>query len=94
LAPIALIVLVFYFVFMRPKQKEQKQREAMLRNLQKHDRVMTIGGIIGTVMEVREDEVIVKVDDNNNTRVKFGRAAIQRVLTERGDEAGKEPEKS
>ncbi len=80
LMPIFIIFLVFYFIAIRPRQKEQKQREDMLKKIKKYDKVMTIGGIIGTVMEVRENEVIVKVDDNSNTRMKFTRGAIQKVL--------------
>jgi len=71
---------IFYFIALRPRQKEQKKREQMLGSIKKYDKVMTIGGIIGTVMEIRDDEVILKVDDNTNTRMKFTRTAIQRVL--------------
>ncbi len=88
LMPIFIIFLVFYFIAIRPRQKEQKQREDMLKQIKKYDKVMTIGGIIGTVMEVRENEVIVKVDDNSNTRMKFTRGAIQKVL-EKNDEEKK-----
>jgi len=76
----AIFFAIFYFIAMRPRQKEQKKREQMLSAVKKYDKVMTIGGIVGTVMEVREDEVIVKVDDNNNTRIKFTRSAFQRVV--------------
>lgn len=86
LMPIVLILVVFYLVLMRPKQKEQKKRQQMLGEMKKYDRVMTIGGIVGTVMELRDDEVILKVDDSTNTRMKFGRGAIQKVLTGDQDE--------
>jgi len=76
-----LIVFVFWFLMLRPKQKEQKQRDQMLKAIKKYDKVMTIGGIVGTVMEVREEEIIIKVDENTNTRIKFTRGAIQRVLS-------------
>ncbi len=80
-APLIIVFLIFYFIAIRPRQKEQKEREQMLRNLKKYDKVMTIGGIIGTIMEIRDTEVILKVDDNTNTRMKFARSAIQRVLS-------------
>ena len=82
--PLLLIFAVFYFIMIRPKQKEQKRREQMLREVKKYDKVMTIGGIIGTVMEVRDDEVTVKVDDSTNTRMRFSRGSIQRVLKPAG----------
>ena len=81
LMPLALILLIMWAVLFRPKQKEKKQRDEMLGNLKKYDKVLTIGGIVGTVMEVREDEVILKVDDNSNTRMKFIRSAIQKILS-------------
>ena len=68
---IVIIMVIFWMIMFRPRAKEQKQREQMLGQMKKHDKVMTIGGIIGTVMEVRENEVIVKVDDNTNARMKF-----------------------
>jgi len=77
----AVFGIIFYLIALRPRRKEQKTREQMLGSLKKYDKVMTIGGIIGTVMEVREDEVIIKVDDSSNTRIKFTRGAIQRVLS-------------
>lgn len=85
----AAIGAVFYFIMLRPKQKEQKQRQDMLNNVQKYDKVMTIGGVVGTVMEVRDDEVIVKVDESTNTRMKFIRGAIQKVITDKDDKLDK-----
>jgi len=78
--PLILIFVVFYFILIRPRQKEQRRREQMLKELKKYDRVMTIGGIIGTVVEVREDEVTLKVDESSNTRLRLGRSAVQRVI--------------
>ena len=82
---IVIIVFVFWMLLFRPRKQEQKQHEEMLRKLKKHDKVMTIGGVIGTVMEVRDDEVIVKVDDNSNTRMRFARRAIQKVVVSSGE---------
>lgn len=82
LVPMLMLFAIFYFIALRPRRKEQKHRESMLGNMKKYDRVMTIGGIFGTIMEVRENEVILKVDDSTNTRMKFSRGAIQRVVTE------------
>ena len=57
----------------------------MLKNMKRGDRVMTAGGILGSVVEVRDSEVLLKVDESTNTKIKFTRDAIKRVVTE--DEA-------
>jgi preprotein translocase subunit YajC len=75
-----LLGAVIYFVMIRPQSKERKQREQMLSALKKNDRVVTIGGILGTVVSVKDDEVTLKVDESNNTKIPFLRSAIQRVL--------------
>ncbi len=51
------------------------------RQIKKNDRVVTIGGIVGTVATVKEDEVTLKVDESNNTKITFSRVAIQRVMS-------------
>jgi preprotein translocase subunit YajC len=79
--------VVLYFFMGRSRRKQQKKRQEMLAALKKGDRVVTIGGIVGNVTEAREDEVMVKVDDN--TRMKFARWAIRNV----GDEAREEAKK-
>jgi preprotein translocase subunit YajC len=56
----------------------------MLDAMKRGDRVQTIGGILGNVVEVRPDKILLKVDEGNNTKVWFARTAILRVL---GDEA-------
>ena len=74
-----LLALVFYFMLIRPQSKEKKHRAAMLAALKKNDRVVTIGGIVGTVLQVKEDEVTLKVDESSNTKITFLRSAIQTV---------------
>jgi preprotein translocase subunit YajC len=61
-------------------RKQKKQREQMLNSVQRHDRVQTVGGIIGSVAEVRDDEVILKVDEATNTKIRVARSAISAVL--------------
>lgn len=84
-APLIAIGIVFYFLLLRPQRKEQASREAMLAALKKNDKVLTIGGVIGSVANISPDgqEVTLKVDDN--TRIKFIRSSIQRVLSSEGD---------
>ncbi len=71
--------LVMYFLMLRPQSKERKKRETMLAAIKKNDRVVTIGGILGTVISVKDDEITLKVDESSNTKITFTRAAIQRV---------------
>ena len=76
-----MMFVVIYFVMMRPQKKKQQQHKQMLDNLKKNDRVRTIGGIIGTVVDVRNDEVVVKIDEASNTKIRFQRSAIGTVIT-------------
>jgi preprotein translocase subunit YajC len=78
--PLILIVVIFYFFVIRSKRTQDKKRNAMLSLLKKGDRVQTIGGILGTVIEARETEVLVKVDESSNTKIRFARSAIHRVV--------------
>lgn len=81
--PLMLLVgmgFIFYFVMIRPQGKEKKRRQSMLNLLKKNDRVVTIGGIVGVVTTVRDDEVTLKVDESSNTKITFSRSAIQRVM--------------
>jgi len=84
-------MVLIWFLTSRSRRKQEAKRKEMLANIKKGDRVTSIGGIIGTVADVREDEVTVKVDENNNVRMKLARWAIRGV----GEEAKAErPEDS
>jgi preprotein translocase subunit YajC len=75
--------LVLLFVLSsRSRRKQDKRRREMLASLKTRDKVTTIGGIVGTVVDVREDEVTVKVDEQNNVRMRFARWAIRGVGAE------------
>lgn len=80
--PLILIVVIFYFFVIRSKRTQDKKRNEMLSQLKKGDRIQTIGGILGTVIEARETEVLVKVDESSNTKIRFARSAIHRVVEE------------
>ena len=77
LIPFLLIAVIFYFFLIRPQNKKQKKTEKMLNALKKGDKVITIGGIHGTVSSVKEKTVIVKVDDD--CKLEFNRTAISSV---------------
>jgi preprotein translocase subunit YajC len=81
--PMLLLLLVFVvmMIFMsRGSRKEKKKRAAMLAAVSKGAKIKTVGGILGTVVEVRDNEIIVKVDENANTRLRFDRTAIQTII--------------
>ena len=82
---IVLMVVVFYFVLFRGGPKARKQRTQMLAALKKNDRVMTIGGIIGTVVAVKDKEVTVKVDETTNTKMTFTKDAVRTVVQDDSD---------
>jgi preprotein translocase subunit YajC len=83
---LGLLFVVFYVLLIRPQQKKerekQKHREEMLKNLTKSDHVMTIGGMHGVVASVTDTDVVLKVDEKNDIRIRFGREAISKVVTD------------
>lgn len=81
LLPLVLMGGVFYLLLIRPQSREKKKRASMLSALKKNDRVVTIGGIVGTVLSVKDDEVTLKVDESSNTKITFLRSAIQTVTS-------------
>ena len=67
------------------KKREKREREEMYARMAKNDRVLTIGGIVGTIISVKDNEVVVKVDESTNTKMTFIKTAIQRIITEDQD---------
>ena len=74
---VAMIGLMYLILFRGPR-KQQKEQLKMRQGLQKNDRVQTIGGIYGTVIDIKDDEITLKVDESNNTKIKVAKAAISR----------------
>jgi preprotein translocase subunit YajC len=75
---LVLIFAVFYFLMIRPQQKRQKEQREMTQNLQKGDRVITAGGIYGTIDSLSEDSVIIKVEGGTTLRVARGSVSVRR----------------
>jgi len=75
-----LIFVIFYFMIIRPQQKRQKERQKMLDALEKGDKVITSGGIYGTVVGIEEKTVLVQIADN--VKVKIDRGSVGSVLRE------------
>ncbi|GIW88867.1 MAG: hypothetical protein KatS3mg108_3191 [Isosphaeraceae bacterium] len=76
------ILLLFYFLMIRPQQQQEKRRRAMLEALKKNDRVVTSGGIYGTVVSIDadHDRAVLRVDDEKGVRLTISRSSIVRVL--------------
>ena len=92
--PIALMIAVVAFMLLTARSqraREKRERDAMYSKLAKNDRVLTIGGIIGTVISLRDGEVVLKVDESTNTKMTFLKTAVQRILT---DEPASESQKT
>jgi len=77
--PFIAVILIFYFLIIRPQSKKRKETEKMLGALKKGDKIVTIGGIYGTIQAVRETTVVVRVDDN--VKLEFTRSAISSVIS-------------
>ncbi len=79
--PLILLLVVGMILFsVFGQRRDRKKREAMIKAVKKHDRVQTIGGVIGSIVEVKSNTVVLKVDESSNTRITFARSAIQQVL--------------
>ncbi|HEY3251787.1 MAG TPA: preprotein translocase subunit YajC [Ignavibacteria bacterium] len=78
LLPFVLIILVFYFLILRPQQRRQKEREKLLSGVQRGDKVVTSGGIHGTVEGIEDNIVLVKIADN--VKVKMEKSAISTIV--------------
>jgi len=75
-----LALAVFYFFIIRSQRRERQKQIDMLNSLKRNDRVQTIGGIIGTIVEVTPGEVVLKVDEANNVKIRIVRSAVKEVL--------------
>ncbi|MBN1417288.1 MAG: preprotein translocase subunit YajC [Planctomycetes bacterium] len=89
LLPLFVIMyLIFWLLVIRPQRKQQRARQEMLSNLKKNDKVLTSGGIIGTILQIRDNEVTLKIDDS--CRVRLLRSAVTDVIRDRAEGDKKE----
>jgi len=86
--PFVAVIAIFYFLIIRPQNKKRKETEKMITALKKGDRVVTIGGLYGTIQSVKETTVILKADDN--VKLEFLRSAISSVVTQGKDDKSEE----
>jgi preprotein translocase subunit YajC len=79
------MIVLFYFLLIRPQRKQEAQRRAMIDSLKKNDRILTTGGLIGIVTNVIDDEITIRVDDARDVKVRVAKSAISAVLNRNKD---------
>lgn len=87
LIPFAIIFVIFYMLIILPARKKQKQHQALIGSLKGGERVITAGGIYGTVTRILDDRLEVQVD--SNTRLQITKSSVSAVLDVTGAEKGK-----
>lgn len=85
------LVAVMFIMTMFTGRRQKRQKETMLSSLKKHDRVVTTGGIVGSVVEIKPRFIVLKVDEGSNTRITFSREAILQVIEESAEPSASEP---
>ncbi|MCC6737998.1 MAG: preprotein translocase subunit YajC [Planctomycetia bacterium] len=89
LLPIGLMFAVMYFLMIRPQQKKEKELREMVNRLKKNDKVILQGGIFAVVAQVREKDVIVKIDEKNDVRVRVLKSSVLGVEGKSGEAEAK-----
>jgi preprotein translocase subunit YajC len=93
--PIIILTFAFvYFFMIRPQKKEADAKTQLLEGLRKNDKVVTTGGIIGTIVNIKDDEVTVRVDDQNKVKIRFLKSAVARVAGGEAKQPAEEAKKS
>lgn len=88
--PIFLMVMIFvliYFFLIRPEKRKQDEKMQLLENLKKNDRVITTGGMYGTIVNIKGDEVTLRVDDQAKVKIRFLKNAVASVVSPSGGDA-------
>jgi preprotein translocase subunit YajC len=88
-----LALVAMYFLMIRPQRKQEKSRQQMLAQIDKNDHVVTIGGIKGIVYSVGDDDVVLKIDERNDVRIRVTKSAVAHILTEDEVKSGAESDK-
>jgi preprotein translocase subunit YajC len=83
---IATIAFAFYFIIIRPQKREQQQRKMMLESVKKGDKVVTVGGIHGVVVDVDENASVVTIEVAKNVRMSFSKSAVSTITKKKGGE--------
>ena len=85
LMPMAVMLAAFYFLILLPESRKNKQRQLLLSGMKKGDEVLTNGGIIGIVQNVKDERVSLKVDEG--VTIEFAKSAIGQILKSKGGDA-------
>lgn len=80
--PIIAMLAIFYFLLIRPQQQRQKQLDTMIKALKKGDRVLTSGGMFGTVVGIDDQKLVLRIGED--TKAEFTRSAVVQVIGENG----------
>ena len=80
LFPLLIIFVIFYFLMIRPQQKKAKELQAAVNQLKKGDKVVTTGGIYGKIVEMKDNTVLLQVDDN--VKIRVDKAALVKDLSD------------
>lgn len=75
-----IIFMIFWLIVIRPQKKQEQKRKEMLSALQKGDQVVTQGGIVGKIVSIKENRIVLKTDENSNSKATFLRHAIVNVV--------------
>ena len=75
--PMIVVFAIFYLLLIRPQQKKEKERLAMLKSVKKNDEVVTIAGIHATILNVKDKTIILRIDDN--VKMEVDREAVSRI---------------
>ena len=81
--PFVLMFLVLYLLILRPQMRKQKNQQRMIDELEKNDEIVTSGGIHGTILNIKDDILVVKIADN--VKIEVSRAAVSRVKNKEDD---------
>lgn len=93
LLPLILIFAVFYFLLIRPQQRKMKEHREMLTKLKRNDKIVTAGGIVGTITKVRDSSDEIEVEIAPNVRVTVVRGTISALVQPQAANDAKEPAK-
>ncbi len=85
--PLMIIMFaVMYFHIIRPQKQKEKKRLEMISNVRKQDRVVTAGGVHGVVTSVKENEIIVRIDDAKDVKIRIEKSAVTSVSVPKGEQ--------
>lgn len=80
------LMIVFYLLIIRPENKRKKEKESLLAEVKTKDKVLMLGGLIGTVVDLDGDELVLLVDPKKDVKMRFKRSAIDSVIIEPAQE--------